>query len=298
MGSEEKKETRESASGENNAPRTCKLLRARKEMWGVWLLLLWVPTLLMSLSGPVRAAGAARVPSRPQTAVIRPVMACHRARLAWHSGEISNIHLLPLHQRLKQRFCRAFGVHLTSRSRKAQQLYCCGKRKHLIKWNKKTEAILEKKGQCGVKVRLSSDVLLNYCQTWARCLLPSRLLSKEIQTTEKCLGKGVNGDQGVSQLCWVKKNGSSLASCWERVWTYAFLETVGLSLPLTLLWAALPGRTVRLSLGATCNLVFTFRFAEATRTRTHTKKWFGDDQLNTSKCASVARSCGFSFFIV
>ena len=52
------------------------------ETWGVGLLLFWVPALLMSLSGPVSAAGPACVPSRPQTAVISPVMACHRARLA------------------------------------------------------------------------------------------------------------------------------------------------------------------------------------------------------------------------
>lgn len=45
-------------------------------------MLFWVPTLLMSLSGPVRAAEAARVPSRPQTAVIRPVMACHGAQIS------------------------------------------------------------------------------------------------------------------------------------------------------------------------------------------------------------------------
>lgn len=106
-----KKKTKERCqrtSVENNASCTCKLLWASKEMWGVWLLLFWVPALLMSLSGPVSAARTACVPSRPQTAVISPVMACHRARLAWHTGEISNIHLLWLLHWLKLLFCEAF----------------------------------------------------------------------------------------------------------------------------------------------------------------------------------------------
>lgn len=73
-----------------------------------FLLLLWAPALLMSLSGPVSIARPACVPSRPQTAVIRPVMACHRARLARHTGEISNIHLLWLLRWRKHLFCEAF----------------------------------------------------------------------------------------------------------------------------------------------------------------------------------------------
>lgn len=71
-----------------------------------------VPALLMSLSGPVSAARSARVPSRPQTAVIRPVMACHRARLAWHTGEISNIHLPWLLRRLKAALL--WSIHLAA----------------------------------------------------------------------------------------------------------------------------------------------------------------------------------------
>lgn len=102
------KERCQRTSVENNASCTCKLLWASKEMWGVWLLLFWVPALLMSLSGPVSAARPACVPSRPQTAVISPVMACHRARLAWHTREISNIHLLWLLRWLKQLFCEEF----------------------------------------------------------------------------------------------------------------------------------------------------------------------------------------------
>lgn len=155
-------------------------------MQGVWLLLFWVPTLLMSLSGPVRAAGAARVPSRPQTAVIRPVMACHRARLAWHSGEISNIHLLPLRQRLKQRFCRAFGAHLTSRSWKAQQLHRSGKRKRLIKWYKKHRDY--NRNKVSVELKLGYELAMS--------------------STVSCL------KTNLVQSC--------IACFWEHVWTYAF----------------------------------------------------------------------------
>lgn len=86
---------------------TCRLVQASEEMRGVRLLPFWVPVLLMSLSGPVSKARPACVPSRPQTAVISPVMACHRARLAWHAGEISNIHLLWL---LQAAF--PWGIHL------------------------------------------------------------------------------------------------------------------------------------------------------------------------------------------
>lgn len=161
-------------------------------MWGVWLLLFWVPTLLMSLSGPVRAAGAARVPSRPQTAVIRPVMACHRARLAWHSGEISNIHLPPLRQRLKQRFCRVFGARLTSRSRKAQQLHRSGERKRLTKWCKKHRDHNRSKSQCAVKVRLRASYQVmssrkQYGRDGHRCRLVC-YQRRSKPDTEKCLG--------------------------------------------------------------------------------------------------------------
>lgn len=93
----------------NNAYCTCKFLWASKEMWGVWLLLLWVPALLMSLSGPVSKTRPVCVPSRPQTAVISPVMARHGARLAWHTGEISNIHLLRLLQAVILQ-----GIHLAA----------------------------------------------------------------------------------------------------------------------------------------------------------------------------------------
>lgn len=78
------------------------------------------------------------------------------------------------------------------------------------------------------------------------------------------------------------------------------LKSAGSSLPVTLLWAAPPGHTVRPSLRATCNLVFTVRFAEATAWKKKMVWRFQSTDIWTqaSKCASVARTCFFFSFLI
>lgn len=103
--------------------------------------------------------------------------------------------------------------------------------------------------------------------------------------TEKCPG-GLGWGDGGPQRIWPQCNKKTQTGPVLRIMLLracldlCLLKTTCPLLPVTLLWAALPGRSVRLSLRATCNLVFTFRFAEATAQK---KKWFGDANLLISE---------------